>query len=85
MFGEEKERQTNDTVKFHEGSQQDHKGCPEVFLFANKTVTQQDDGRNGDVKLLHLDCVEQLVGTEPEDEYLLVFGKHVMADSHIQE
>ena len=85
MLGEEEKGEADDAVELDKRAEHDEECSPEVFLALDTVVGEQDDGGNGDVELLHLDAVEQLVGTEPIDEHLLIGGENVMSDGDIQK
>ena len=75
MSGEEEKRQTNNAIEFNEGAKHDEAGRPKVAFFLYQGVTGDDDGRNGDVELLHEERREQGFGTEPKHEHLLPAAK----------
>ena len=85
MTGEEEKGESHDAVELDEGADHDEAGCPEVALTTDEVVAGHDDGGDGDVELLHLDGIEQLVGTEPEDEHLLPAGEEAVTDGDIEE
>ena len=85
VLREEEEGESHDTVCFDKSSQHDKEGCPKVFLFLNQIVCQQDGSGNGDVELLHEEGCQHLMGTEPKDEYLLIFRKLRLTDGPVKK
>ena len=85
MLGEQEEGQSHDAVDLDKGAERQEEGSPEVFFFLYQTECQEYDGGNRNVELLHLDAVEQFVGTEPTDKHLLVFGEYIMTDGKIKK
>ena len=81
---EEEKGKTHDAVKLDERAEHDQEGCPEVAFLADQIIAAHDNGCDGNVELLHLDGVEQLMGAEPEDDDLLPVGEEVVSYSHIQ-
>ena len=81
---EEEKGEAHDAVELDEGAEHDEEGGPDVFLLLDEVVAGHDDGGYGDVELLHLDAIEQLVDAEPVDEHLLVSRKEVVADGGVE-
>ena len=85
MLGEEEERQTHYTIELHKRAQHDKKRSFRISLLLNQEEGKHDDGSYSDVKLLHIKGCQQFMGTEPQNEQLLVFRHVGTTDSHIQE
>ena len=75
MTREQEESQAHHAVELHQRTHNDKERRLGIALLLDKEETEQQNGRNGNVELLHIECREQLVGTEPPDEHLLAVGE----------
>ena len=85
VLREEEKSQPHNTIQLYKRSQHDKERCPEVLFLFYQIVSQQDGCGNGDIELLHKQSRQHLVGTEPENKYLLVLRKLRFTDGPIEK
>ena len=85
MLGEKEEGQSHNAIELDQGAQHNEKSCRRIALLLNKEERQKNDSGYGNIELLHVKSSKQFVGTEPQNEYLLIIGKERMPNSLIKE
>ena len=81
---EEEEGEPHDAVELDECAKHDEESCPEVALLTDEVIAAHDNGGDGNVELLHLDGIKQLVGAEPEDDHLLPAREEIVAHGDVE-
>ena len=55
MLGEKEEGQSDNTIELDKGAEHDPERCHEVMFALDAEVGEQDDGRDGNIELLHIE------------------------------